>query len=742
MKKHDEMTLFRVTINKNYKDKFLNQLSQIRNVHIKERTNLVEKKSEQSSEVQVLINKLKKLRQLSDSLFKKLNIKAIDLAQLKVENKEIFSGKNLEEIIDHVTEETNFYVNRINELERYIAKASIEFEAMKLNEECFKFLNDFGLNRTNLNYFSQLGFRVYTTFKKNLENLLNLFEFEVFPNVNQWKEISDERIIFFVIYPKDKKNDLRERIKLIHAEEIPILKKYLLADKINFDRISKEIDYIEKTLSKYELEIQYIRDKNLPKFAAIDEVIKNIEEYFWAEQQFEEVSPNNLVLKFFIPLDDKEQVKNQLIKIFKDKIIFDTIDISKKRRIVKSRRERRARALRGRQGKKEEESDLRNEAPTIMRNFFLFRPFETLTKMYGVPAYSEIDPTPFIAITFPLLFGLMFGDIGHGIVLIIAGLVGGIFFRNKGENLRNFSWIIFYCGWGSVLAGFLYGEFFGMHEMFGQELRPVVIGNFTLHNPLENITTVFKFTILVGVIHINLGWIIQFMNYWKQSQKYLAITDSFVKILFLTGGTILIFIWQFDLKAWLSEPYPILLPVIPGILLIILKPLGKVLGVPYLQEESYSSLLGEGSMETFETFLSVLSNVASYVRLLALALAHIALMIAIQAMISLIQVENIFMQILVIIGLIFGNVVVILLEGILVFINALRLHFYEFFFKFYKGSGKEFFPFYMNSNFSNIEIALEREVDMISEEIEKEIVVKKAQEHIKEAKDYILNKYL
>ncbi|MHA1762520.1 MAG: hypothetical protein ACTSYC_02025, partial [Promethearchaeota archaeon] len=295
MKKHDEMTLFRVTINKNYKDKFLNQLSQIRNVHIKERTNLVEKKSEQSSEVQVLINKLKKLRQLSDSLFKKLNIKAIDLAQLKVENKEIFSGKNLEEIIDHVTEETNFYVNRINELERYIAKASIEFEAMKLNEECFKFLNDFGLNRTNLNYFSQLGFRVYTTFKKNLENLLNLFEFEVFPNVNQWKEISDERIIFFVIYPKDKKNDLRERIKLIHAEEIPILKKYLLADKINFDRISKEIDYIEKTLSKYELEIQYIRDKNLPKFAAIDEVIKNIEEYFWAEQQFEEVSPNNLV---------------------------------------------------------------------------------------------------------------------------------------------------------------------------------------------------------------------------------------------------------------------------------------------------------------------------------------------------------------------------------------------------------------------------------------------------------------
>ncbi len=741
MKNHTEMTLFRVTINKNFKDKFLNQLSQIRNVHIKERTDLAAKKSEQALEEQVIINKLKKLRQLSDSLFKKLNIKATDFAQLKIENKQIFSGENLEEIIDHVTEEINFYVNRINELERYIVKASMELEAMKLNEECFKFLNDFGLNRTNLNYFSQLGFKVYTTFKKNLENFLNLFEFDVFPNVNQWKEISDERIIFFVIYPKNKENDLMERIKLIHAEEIPILKKYLFPDRINFDRISKEINYINKTLSKYEYEIQYIRDKNLLKFAAIEEVIKNIEEYFWAEQQFEEETPDTLKLKFFIPIDDKEQVKNQLIKVFKDKITFDAVDISKKRKTLETRRERRQRALQGRKGKKKEESDLRNEAPTIMKNFFLFRPFETLTKMYGVPAYSEIDPTPFIAITFPLLFGLMFGDIGHGIVLIIAGFVGGILFRKKGENLRNFSWIIFYCGWGSVLAGFLYGEFFGMHEMFGQELRPVVIGTFTLHNPLENITTVFKFTILIGVFHINLGWIIQFMNYWKQSQKYLAITDSFIKILFLTGGTILLFGWGFDLNAWLLEPYPILLPVIPGILLIVLKPLGKVLNVSYLREESYSSLLGEGSMETFETFLSVLSNVASYIRILALSLAHIALMIAIQAMINLIQVGNIFMQIFVIIGLIFGNIVVILLEGILVFINALRLHFYEFFFKFYKGSGKEFFPFYLSNTYSTIEIVLKPEVDMISEEVEREIIVKKAQEHIKEAKDYILNKY-
>ncbi|MFX1340802.1 MAG: V-type ATPase 116kDa subunit family protein, partial [Promethearchaeota archaeon] len=146
--------------------------------------------------------------------------------------------------------------------------------------------------------------------------------------------------------------------------------------------------------------------------------------------------------------------------------------------------------------------------------------------------------------------------------------------------------------------------------------------------------------------------------------------------------------------------------------------------------------------ETFETVLSVLSNVASYVRLLALALIHIALMLSIQAMIALINTGSIILdQILIVIGLIFGNLVVILLEGLLVFINALRLNFYEFFFKFYQGTGIEFYPFYLDDNYSVINFKIESDVDLISKEIEKEIESEKIKKDIDKAVSYISKKF-
>ena len=350
--------------------------------------------------------------------------------------------------------------------------------------------------------------------------------------------------------------------------------------------------------------------------------------------------------------------------------------------------------------------------------------------------------------TFPLLFGLMFGDIGHGLILIISGLLGALVFRKRGGDVVNFSWIICFCGWAAFFVGFLYGEFFGMHEIeiFGivlLHLEPIAIPflNITLYNPLNNILSVFYFAIIIGVFHINLGWFIQFLNYWKQHRKYLGISDSLIKIILLTGGTILIFTYGIDIYTWLAPPYPILLVLIPGLLLFLLKPLGKLFGISYLQEESYGGLIGESSMEAFDTALSVMSNVASYIRLLALALSHIALLFSINVMVNLTEIEGVGGEIVNLVGLIFGNMIVILLEGLLVFINSLRLHFYEFFFKFYQGSGIGYFPFYLDNNFSIINFRTITERDIISEEIEKEIDTESSKEDIDKAIKYITKKY-
>ena len=392
--------------------------------------------------------------------------------------------------------------------------------------------------------------------------------------------------------------------------------------------------------------------------------------------------------------------------------------------------------------------EFKTETPTKMSHSWLFRPFETLTKMYGTPSYSEIDPTIFLFFTFPILFGVMFGDIGHGMVLVISGIIGAILFKRRGGGIYNFSWIIFWCGWWAMLGGVLYGEFFGSEEFFRTALEAVAIplpfgSSIVLHDPLNNVTAVFFVTLYIGVFHLNLGWFLQLINFIKSSKKYRAFTESLMKIFFLDGVFYLVIQYRFDFDAWLSgNPFPpILLPLVPGILLLILKPLGKILGISYLKKHSFGELLTEGSMDTFETILSVPSNVLSYIRLLALALAHISLMLAIQAMISLISGNEWWIQLIVTIGLVFGNVIVIVLEGILVFLNALRLNFYEFFFKFYEGRGIDFIPFLLSERYSTISFDFEQKTDIISTEIEKEIESEKLRERIEEVKNYISREY-
>ncbi len=760
MTKKSSMELFMVNINHNYKDLLLQHLSQLNIVHIKTKP----EKSEIIEKDKVLFDRIKKLSQNLETLFKNLDITEFDFQKLifeKEERKE-FEVKDIDDLLNQISSEINFYSNRVNELKKYMTTIKVELDKINLIHGSYLFLEKYKLTRDKLSKFNRLEFKAFTTFSKNLENIENLFEFSHFPNFFHYDFLSEERIAFFVIYPKEQEDAFRERIRIIHAEEVPILKKYLLSNGINFRRIADEIKFIVSSLNKYQKELERLRDDNILLFAATNEITQNIEEYNWASHQFEELSLNRLNLSFYVPQEKKQEIQKGLFEKFQDQITIELIDITKNRFVslkedknhvhsgkLPSSKKKDSSLKEEPTNIKETEKDLRNTAPTIMKNNFFVRPFETITKMYGVPAYSEIDPTPFLAITFPLLFGLMFGDIGHGIILIISGLIGAFVFRNKkSKDFLNFCWIILYCGIGSILVGILYGEFFGMHdiELFGTvflHLEPVTIPilNITLHNPLDNIMVVFKFAVLIGVLHINLGWFIQFLNYWKQHRKFLGFTDSLVKIWLLTGGTILIFTFGFDIYVWMAPPYPILLPLLPGILLILLKPFGKIFHVSYLKEETIGGLIGEGTMESFETLLSIMSNVASYIRLLALALAHISLMVAIQAMGNLFQGEGLINEIINIIGLIFGNVVVILLEGLLVFINAIRLHFYEFFFKFYQGTGVTYIPLHLYDKYSIVSFKLSTIKDVISEEIDKEIESKKTHEDIIKAENYISKKY-
>ena len=759
MKLTNEMALFDVIIDSDYKDLLLVHIAELKAAHVKLKSEELHDKSEEKKDF--LKENIKELRLSLNELFNKLDITESRFKELSTQRieKQTFNAQNLDEIINHLSEEIDFYSNRVRELERYINKAKIRLDEMINLKITYLFLLKFDFSRESLLAFKNLSFKVYTTFTKNIPYLNSLFDFSEFPCVIQSSVISNERTGFIIVYPKDLESILKEKIGYIHAEEVPILKKYIDQDSINFNRINKEIDYIRENLVKYEKELNRISNDNLLKFAAIHEVIINLEEYNWAENQFEDLRTGRFRLKFFVPIFKKEEVSQNLVKIFRKHVIIETKDIGK-RGLIKKDLDKIEKVLISSESSKKDERNpnqkeeqrlsdkIRKETPTMMKHGRLTRPFETLTRMYGTPSYSEIDPTPFLFITFPLLFGIMFGDIGHGLVLVIAGLIGTRVFKTRGGDIYNFSWIVFWCGLWAMLGGTLYGEFFGSEEILGFHLQPISIpipflGSFTFYDPLSNVMNIFVLTLVIGVLHINLGWILQMVNLGKEKKKYQAFTESLMKIFFLDGGIILIFVWGIDLNAWMAPPIPpVLLVLIPGLMLVLFKPLGKLFKVSYMKDHSYGALVGEGSMETFETVLSVPSNALSYIRLLALLLAHVSLMVAIRAMVELVPgQEALIVQIIVIFALIMGNIVVILLEGILVFLNAIRLHFYEFFFKFYTGSGTEFIPFVLEENFSILKFNLSSAKDLISSEIDKEIETQKTKDDIEGAREFITKKF-
>ena len=165
------------------------------------------------------------------------------------------------------------------------------------------------------------------------------------------------------------------------------------------------------------------------------------------------------------------------------------------------------------------------DPPTMVSHNRFIRPFTEITKLYGLPHYDELDPTPIIAITFPLIFGLMFGDIGHGLLLLIGGLTLG-FLIKKGQAIKNVCWILAACGVGAIFAGILFGEFFGI-ELF----KPLWFSPFPQLSSsgtatTDNVLTFLIFSLFVGVLQILSGLVLEMANFLLKHNVIDAVLTS------------------------------------------------------------------------------------------------------------------------------------------------------------------------------------------------------------------------
>ena len=331
------------------------------------------------------------------------------------------------------------------------------------------------------------------------------------------------------------------------------------------------------------------------------------------------------------------------------------------------------------------DENLSLKPPTKLKNPKIFRPFEMFIRMYGLPAYNEMDPTIFVSLTYAFIFGAMFGDAGQGICLAIGGF---LLYHFKKIDLAA---IIGTAGIFSTIFGFLYGSFFGFEDVVPAIwLRPM---ESMITVPfVGKLNTVFIVAIAFGMFMIIISMIFHIINAIKAHDiENIWFDHNAVAGLVFYGSlvlTVVLFITGHKTPATIVL---MLMFVVPLLVIFAKEPLTRLVQrKAELLPASKGMFFVQGFFELFEVLLSYFSNTLSFVRIGAFALSHAAMMQVVLTLAGYTHGGGGHINWIVIV---LGNLFVCGMEGLVVGIQVLRLEYYEIFSRFYKGNGVPFVPF-------------------------------------------------
>ncbi|MBP3854723.1 MAG: ATPase [Ruminiclostridium sp.] len=360
-------------------------------------------------------------------------------------------------------------------------------------------------------------------------------------------------------------------------------------------------------------------------------------------------------------------------------------------------------------------------APVRLKNNWLFRPFEMFVRMYGLPDANGIDPTPIVAITYMLLYGMMFGDVGQGLCIMILGI---ILTKCTKAGLAP---IIARIGLSSTIFGVIYGSVFGNEEIIKPFFHiPQVYQLMGYTEPPKDIfaaSTLFLIAALVvGILLIMLMMIINIVVSLRMKDYESGIFGAsgicgFVFYVSLVAGLGCSFALNIEI---MSPVYILFLVVLPLVLIFFKEPLLHLMAKNGIrsaktqknggnidtglkarldamseskgaEKKTVGMFIIEGIIDLFETCLTYITNTMSYLRIGGFVLSHAGLMLVFSI------IANMFDGVGSIIVLVVGNVFVMGFEGFIVGIQVLRLEFYELFSRFFKGGGIPFKSVSINS---------------------------------------------
>lgn len=330
------------------------------------------------------------------------------------------------------------------------------------------------------------------------------------------------------------------------------------------------------------------------------------------------------------------------------------------------------------------------ETPVLLHNTGIAEAGEPVMTMYSLPSSREIDPNPVMAPFFIMLFGLMLGDGGYGIIMVLlAGLILRKF--RLEDSMRKFMKLIFYCGLSTIFWGAMFGSWFGIEELakYGIWL-----------NPVEQPELMLSWSLLFGIIHMYAGFAMKAANLIRD-RKYLdALFDVGFVLIFYTG-----FIF-------------ILLPYAPEVnkdAVVPLVEIGKymfVVGAVLLlltQGRASKKIFGKitGGLSSLYNVVSFMSDVLSYSRLLALGLATGIIGTIVNQMSTMFQFPMAIKLVVMAVILVIGHLINFAINALGAYVHSCRLQYLEFFGKFFTGGGQPFKPLKANTKY----IAVKNEAD-------------------------------
>ncbi len=596
--------------------------------------------------------KISDLRKKIESIYSQANLPSLYNIELSVEQIEPLDIESCVQVIDSINNEIN---KRREELK------TLNQELMKIHEVSEYFnSNDKDTKSSGGKFLAVLRGRPskisLENFEANLEN---------YPHMLYRIPDSDESVLLVLKRDISAVNGILERYGWIESDNQPVSRKESEAVSENISKqeiaLKEQMDFIKISISSFisdkksELTSQWINLRLHELFGVIKENYSH--------------TKNTSLFSGWLPAEKAGDIEAVIRKASDDECYIEwsqTSDFDKSR------------------------------IPVEINHSKALQPFRMLVSNYAIPEYGTVDPTIFVAAAYTIMFGLMFGDSGQGLVIMLMGLFGKKLFKTASEGIKNLMQLFVYCGIASIITGILFGSYFGnpIFPPLWFDYHGVVSGhNAETGSSIQNVYDILRITIYFGISVIFVGLLLNWINLIKKRDFFTLLLDKSG----ILGGWFYGFgvytSFYFVGTGYKSLPEGNFIPLVFGIpvmLLLFKAPLNFYFNERGHKEFSPFTIIDfimEWIVELLEIFSGYLANTLSFMRVAGLGIAHVSLMTAF-ATIAAMTGGGLGSIII----LVLGNILVIALEGLSAGIQALRLNYYEFFSRYFTGTGIAYNP--------------------------------------------------